>query len=267
MLPQPNVYRSIFRHRDGSYDWETELNYGWDLIDQASCGSLAACLVECIQGDGGIHVLPPGYLEALKQHCERRGMLLIVDEAQTGLGRTGTMFAFEQHNVVPDILTLSKPLANGLPLSAVVTSAELDEAGRQNGFMFFTTHTNDPLVAAVANTVLDIVLRDDLVANAKVRGEQLVLGLQSLQARYSFVGDVRGCGLMAGIEIIRGGSCKDRDPELATQISKSMWKSGLWCQLQDRSVFRIGPRINCTAEEIETGLGILEEVFSSIGSI
>lgn len=156
MLPQPNAYRSIFRHLDGSYDWKKELEFGWQMIDQASSGSLAACIVECIQGDGGIHVLPSGYLQALKQHCERRGMLLIIDEAQTGLGRTGRMFAFEHHGVVPDILTLSKPLANGLPLSAMVTSAEIDGAGRQNGFLFFTTHTNDPLVAAVGNKVLEM---------------------------------------------------------------------------------------------------------------
>lgn len=268
MLPQPNAYRSIFRHLDGSYDWKKELEFGWQMIDQASSGSLAACIVECIQGDGGIHVLPSDYLQALKQHCERRGMLLIIDEAQTGLGRTGRMFAFEHHGVMPDILTLSKPLANGLPLSAMVTSAEIDGAGRQNGFLFFTTHTNDPLVAAVGNKVLDIVLRDDLVTNAKVRGEQLVRGLQYLQRKYSFVGDVRGCGLMAGIEIIKGagGDCKDHDPELAMRISELMWKAGLWCQLQSGTVFRIGPRINCTSAEIAQGLEILEEVFDNVNT-
>jgi 4-aminobutyrate aminotransferase-like enzyme len=87
LLPAPNAYRSIFRHKDGTYDWETELNYGWNLIDSASCGSLAAVIVECIQSSAGIHVLPPGYLKAMKAHCEKRGMLLIVDEAQTGIGR------------------------------------------------------------------------------------------------------------------------------------------------------------------------------------
>jgi 4-aminobutyrate aminotransferase-like enzyme len=211
-------------------------------------------------------VLPPGYLQALKQHCERRGMLLIIDEAQTGLGRTGRLFAFEHHGVVPDILTLSKPLANGLPLSAMVTSAEIDDAGRRSGFLFFTTHTNDPLVAAVGNTVLDIVLRDNLVANAKARGEQLLRGLQHLQKKYSFVGDVRGCGLMAGIEIIKGAGddFKDYDHELAMRISRKMWKAGLWCQLQSGTVFRIGPRINCTSEEITQGLEIFEEVFDSV---
>lgn len=135
-----------------------------------------------------------------------------------------------------------------------------------NGFLFFTTHTNDPLVAAVGNKVLDIVLRDDLVTNAKVRGEQLLRGLQDLQNKYSFIGDVRGCGLMAGIEIIKGagGDCKGHDPEVALRISKLMWKAGLWCQLQSGTVFRIGPRINCTSDEIAQGLEILEAVFDNV---
>jgi 4-aminobutyrate aminotransferase-like enzyme len=264
MLPQPNAYRSRFRNPDGSYDWRSELDYGWDLYDQASCGSLAACLVECVQGDGGIHVLPQGYLQALKQHCERRGALLIVDEAQTGLGRTGTMFAFQDHGVVPDLLTLSKPLANGLPLSAVVMGGEINSVAKENGFLFFTTHTNDPLVAAVGNKVLEIVLRDDLVTNAKERGEQLLCGLRRLQDKYSFIGDVRGRGLMVGVEIVAGDGCKNHDPELASRLSRRMLKLALWCQLQNNTVFRIGPPINSTSEEIEVGLRMLEGVFSSV---
>ena len=209
-------------------------------------------------------MLPPGYLQALKQHCERRGALLIVDEAQTGLGRTGKLFAFQDNNIVPDILTLSKPLANGLPLSAVITSTEINSIAKENGFLFFTTHTNDPLVAAVGNKVLEIVLRDDLVTNARERGGQLLRGLRLLQCKYSFIGDVRGRGLMAGVEIVAGNGCRDHDPELASRLSMLMLKSGLWCQLQSKAVFRIGPSINCTSGEIEDGLRILEEVFSSV---
>ncbi|KAI0836596.1 pyridoxal phosphate-dependent transferase [Hypoxylon sp. FL0890] len=90
MLPTPNAYRSIFREPDGSHDWETELDCGWSLIDQASCGSLAAVILESIQSSAGIHVLPYGYLKALEKHCERRGMLLIVDQAQTGSDAAAT---------------------------------------------------------------------------------------------------------------------------------------------------------------------------------
>ncbi|SMQ55987.1 unnamed protein product [Zymoseptoria tritici ST99CH_3D7] len=263
MLPQPNAYRSPFRNRDGSYDWETELDYGWSLIDQSSCGSLAACLVECIQGDGGIHVLPPGYLKTIKQRCEARGMLLIVDEAQTGLGRTGKLFAIEHDDVVPDILTLSKPLANGLPLSAMVTSAEIDARGKEKGFLFFTTHTNEPLLAAVANTVLTVLVRDNLVQNAVARGEQLKNGFLKLKDRYACIGDVRGRGLMLGLEIVDDRRRKTGNPKLARALSEALWHKGVWCQLQAGAVFRIGPPITITSDQVSEGLRMMDEVFRS----
>lgn len=263
MLPQPNAYRSVFRHKDGSYDWKTELDYGWSLIDQASCGSIAACLVECVQGDGGVHVLPAGYLKALKRHCESRGALLIVDEAQTGLGRTGELFAIEHEKVVPDILTLSKPLGNGLPISAVVTSNEIDQVGKEKGFLFFTTHANDPLVAAVGEKVLEVVTRQNVFNNANDRGQQLFAGLRRLKERYGCIGDVRGLSLMAGIEIVSERDCKAPAAKLANALSKAMLQRGLWCQLQSQGTFRIGPPLTSTEQEIQEGLDILEEVFQS----
>lgn len=263
MLPQPNAYQSIFRHKDGTYDWETELNYGWSLIDQASCGSIAACLVECVQGDGGIHVLPTGYLIALKRHCDRRGILLIVDEAQTGLGRTGKLFAIEHENVVPDILTLSKPLGNGLPISAVVTSVEIDKVCKDKGFLFFTTHANDPLVAAVGEKVLEITTRPGTMENANARGEQLLAGLRRLEQKYGCIGDVRGVGLMAGIEIVSDRENKESAVHLAEELSKTMLQQGLWCQLQSQRVFRIGPPLTSTEKQIQEGLDILESVFKT----
>ena len=105
-LPAPDAYRSPFRHADGSHDWATELDYGFATLDRQSSGSLAACLVEPILSSGGILELPEGYLAVLHEKCRERGMLLVVDEAQTGLGRTGTMYAIERDGVVPDIITL-----------------------------------------------------------------------------------------------------------------------------------------------------------------
>jgi len=266
MLPPPNTYRSIFRNSDGSYDWEKELDYGWDLIDRASCGSLAACIVECIQSSAGMHVLPAGYLKALKKHCEQRGMLLIVDEAQTGIGRCGDLFAsvnFE--GVVPDILTLSKTLGNGIPLSAVVTSNEIERVCSERDYCFYTTHVNDPLPAAVGDKVLEIVLRDNLVENSRLRGNQLKDGLLKLQQKYGCIGDVRGRGLMCGVEIVRDRKAKSPAIALARQIANKMYELGLWANLSSHSsfggVFRIAPPIVITAHEIEEGLAIMEEAF------
>src|SRR3954469_15590559 len=125
-IPAPNAYRSRFV-RDGDYDWEGELDAAWELVDRQSSGGLAACLVEPILSSGGIIEPPPGYLAALQDKCRERGMLLVFDEAQTGLARTGDMYAFQRDGVGPDILTLSKTLGAGLPLAAVLTSAQIEE--------------------------------------------------------------------------------------------------------------------------------------------
>jgi 2,2-dialkylglycine decarboxylase (pyruvate) len=109
---------------------------------------------------GGIIELPKGYLAGLKQKCVERGMLLILDEAQTGMGRTGTMFAFERDGVVPDILVLSKTLGAGLPLAAVMTTDKISQTSDDRGFLFYTTHVNDPLPAAVGLKVIEVVQRD-----------------------------------------------------------------------------------------------------------
>lgn len=191
-LPTPDSYRPQFRHIDGSYDWETELAYGFSLVDRQSTGALAACLVEPILSSGGIIDPPVGYLARLKELCVERGMLLILDEAQTGLGRTGQMYAFERDGVVPDILTLSKTLGAGLLVAAVVTGDRIEEVCRERGFLFLTTHASDPLAATVANTVLDVIERDSLVERAAKLGEQLVDRLDALRDTYEVVGDVRG---------------------------------------------------------------------------
>jgi 4-aminobutyrate aminotransferase-like enzyme len=268
-LPTPNSYRSIFRHADGSHDWKTELDYGFSLLDKQSCGSLAAVIVEPILSSGGMLVLPPGYLRALKAHCVARNMLLIVDEAQTALGRAGDMFAFTHHaedaGVVPDIVTLSKTLGNGLPLSAVLTSTPIAQHAKDNGFLFYTTHVNDPLPAAVGDKVLEIVIRDDLCARSQRLGVKLQTGLRRLQSRYGCIGDVRGRGLMAGLEIVGDRATKVGAPEVGAAVAARMVELGLWAQLATMAsfggVFRVAPPITVTEEQLEEALGIMEEAF------
>jgi len=267
VLPSPNEYRSIFRHPDGSYDWETELNYGWSLVDTASNGSLAAVILEPILSSGGMHVLPKGYMKAMKAHCEKRGMLLIVDEAQTAIGRCGSMFAIEYDEVVPDILTLSKTLGNGLPLAAVVTSTEIEQTCFDRGFLFYTTHVNDPLPAAVGLKVLEIVVRDGLVERSQKAGSRLKSGLEALQKKYGCIGDVRGRGLMCGVEIVGNKETKEPDFELGDALARNMLALGLSANLATLKsfggVFRIAPPITITDEELELGLEIFENALKS----
>ncbi len=166
----PNAYRPRFTGPDGELDWLTELDDGFDLVDRQSAGSPAAFIAEPVLSSGGILELPPGYLAALRARCHERGMLLILDEAQTGVGRTGTRFACERDGVVPDILTLSKTLGAGLPLAAVLTTSAVEEAAHEAGFLFYTTHVSDPLPAAVGLKVIEVVLRERLAERAAAAG-------------------------------------------------------------------------------------------------
>lgn len=237
------------------------------MVDRVSSGSLAAVIMEPILSSGGMLALPPGYMKAMKVHCERRGMLLIIDEAQTGIGRCGDMFAFEHEGVVPDILTLSKTLGNGLPLSAVVTSNRIANLSKENGFLFYTTHVNDPLPAAVGLKVLEIVIRDHLVARSREAGFKLQAALQRLKSRYGCIGDVRGRGLMAGIEIVADQESKKPDLNLGNRLAEKMIELGLSANLSTMAsfggVFRIAPPITISNENLALGLSIMEEAFRS----
>ncbi|MGU3556014.1 aspartate aminotransferase family protein [Methylobacterium radiotolerans] len=260
-IPAPNAYRPTFA-RDGSADWQTELDYAFALVDRQSTGNLAAFLAEPILSSGGILELPPGYLAALKRKCTERGMLLILDEAQTGIGRTGLMFACERDGVVPDILTLSKTLGAGLPLAAVLTTPEIEDLCHARGFLFYTTHVSDPLPAAVGLKVLEIVRRDGLVGRAEAAGARLAARLRALQQRFACIGDVRGRGLLQGMEIVADRDTKVPAPELGDAITRRCLELGLSMNIVQLpgmgGVFRIAPPLTATDAEIDLGVDILE---------
>jgi 2,2-dialkylglycine decarboxylase (pyruvate) len=265
-IPAPSSYRPQFE-RNGASDWRAELDYTFDLVDRQSNGSLAAFIAEPILSSGGIIVLPPGYMAELKKKCEERGMLLILDEAQTGIGRTGLMFACERDGVTPDILTLSKTLGAGLPLAAVVTTAEIEEQAHARGYLFYTTHVSDPLPAAVGLKVLEIVERDRLATRAKEAGARLETGLRALQQRYPCIGDVRGEGLLLGIEIVLDRQSKQPAPELGARITDRCLDLGLSMNIVQLpgmgGVFRIAPPLTVSDSEIDLGLDMLEKAVAT----
>ncbi|MGY4651180.1 aspartate aminotransferase family protein [Mycobacterium sp. URHB0021] len=267
-LPTPNAYRSPFRHSDGTYDWMSELEYGFATIDAQSSGSLAACLVEPILSSGGIIEPPEGYLRRLKELCVQRGMLLIVDEAQTGVGRTGAMYAFERDRIEPDLLTLSKTLGAGLPVAAVVTSEEIERTCYERGFLFFTTHVSDPLAAAVALTVLTVVDRDGLVEQAARLGKQLTERLLDMQDRYGQVGDVRGRGLLQGIELVSDKTSKTPADSLGARVTAACLERGLHMNIVQLpgmgGIFRIAPPLTISDSELDAGLDILDDALASV---
>jgi len=267
-LPTPNAYRSPFRHADGTYDWRSELEYGFSAVDAQSSGSLAACLVEPILSSGGIIEPPPGYLRRLQELCAERGMVLIVDEAQTGIGRTGLMYAFQRDGIVPDLLTLSKTLGGGLPVAVVVTSEEIESVCHERGFLFFTTHVSDPLAGAVALTVLTVVERDGLVERADVLGQKLYARLAGMRERYEQVGDVRGRGLLQGIELVTDKQTKAPAESLGAEVTAACLARGLHMNIVQLpgmgGIFRIAPPLTVTDGELDAGLGILDEALAAV---
>src|SRR3954453_15340821 len=267
VLPPPDPYRPDILDVSGDFDWRRQLDLGFQLIDAQSTGALAACIVEPILSSAGVVVPPPGYLAALRDHCHARGMLLIFDEAQTGLYRTGDAYGFERDGVVPDIITLSKTLGAGLPLAAVVTSAEIEERAHELGYLFYTTHVSDPLVAAVGNTVLD-VLEDGVAAGVASKGELLHNGLLELMDRHAVVGDVRGRGLMQGMELVLDRTTKQSSPELGGAVTARCLELGLHMnvvQLREMGgTFRIAPALTTTDDELRLGLEILDQALGEV---
>jgi 2,2-dialkylglycine decarboxylase (pyruvate) len=267
-IPAPNAYRPRFATAGGELDWQRELDDGFDLIDRQTSGGLAAFIAEPILSSGGVIELPPGYLAALRNRCHERGMLLVVDEAQTGIGRTGRMFAHERDGITPDLLTLSKTLGAGLPLAAVLTTAEIEEKAHERGFLFYTTHVSDPLPAAVGLAVLDVVSREQLAGRAQQAGARLRAGLLALQDRHECIGDVRGRGLLLGVEIVADRASRKPAPDIGAGISRRCFELGLSMNIVQLpamgGVFRIAPPLTVSDAELDLGLDMLDRAITDV---
>lgn len=261
-IPAPNSYRPRFK----GVSWRQELDDSFDLLDRQCTGNLAAFIAEPILSSGGILDLPPGYLQALQAHCRARGMRLILDEAQTGVGRTGLMFAFERDGVVPDILTLSKTLGAGLPLSAVMTSDEISAVADERQFLFYTTHVNDPLPAAVGLKVLEIVQRDRLPERAEKMGARLAAGLRGLMQRHACIGDVRGRGLLMGLEFAAANGKSAGD--VSEAITAAAFDLGLSANIvrvgASDGTMRIAPPLTVADAEIDLGVELLDAAIKRV---
>ena len=211
--------------------------------------------------------LPPGYLARLREQCDERGMLLILDEAQTALGRVGAMYAFEQHDVVPDILT---PQQDARRRAAArrrrSPPGEIEEDAAAKGFLHFTSHVTDPLPAAVGRAVLRTVLADDLPARAAALGARLRAGLLELQQRHEAIGDVRGQGLLLGVDLVADRETREPAPDYSTAVTARSLELGVNVNIVKfpgfGSVLRIAPPLTATTDEIDLGLEILDKALT-----
>jgi 2,2-dialkylglycine decarboxylase (pyruvate) len=266
-LPAPNAYHCPVRHCRHACDG-TCLEVGFDMVDAQSTGSLAALIAEPVESSGGVIVPPDGYWQKVKEHCDRRGMLLIFDEAQTAFGRLGRDFAFQHFGVEPDILTLSKTLGGGLPLSATVISEAMEADCHDKGFMHPTSHVSDPLPAQVALAVLDVLAEDGLNARALAMGEHLAAGLRHLQEKHEIIGDVRGFGLLQGVELVKDRETRAPDAATGRAITNRCMALGLSMNIVSvglmASMWRIAPPLTVTREEIDRGIAIIDQAITEM---
>jgi len=233
-------------------------------LDEAGIDRIAAILAEPIQGVGGVVVAPPGYLEALQRIAHDRGGLLIIDEVQSGFGRTGSMFVTSQYEIEPDILVMGKAMANGIPAAAYIARDEIGEAIERPTF---STYGGNPLVSAAALATIDYMVDNDLPARARHAGARFVAGLEELASRHDLLGDIRGRGLFIGVELVldRDTRAPASDQTLAVidecrDNKLIVGKSGPY-----GSVVRIGPPLTISDDQVDTALSILDGALTTIG--
>jgi len=216
---------------------------------------VAAIFVEPIQGEGGYIVPPPEFHRELQKIAKKYEILYVADEVQSGMGRTGKMFAMEHFGVVPDIMALAKGIASGMPLGAMVARSDIMvwEAGSHA-----STFGGNPVSCSAALATIEL-LEAELMANAKIRGEYLMTELRELQKSMECMGDVRGKGLMVGVELVKDRDTKERATDWRNEVIQKAFQKGLLLLGCGENTIRFSPALTVTVEEIDACLSIFEE--------
>ncbi|MBI2762666.1 MAG: aspartate aminotransferase family protein [Chloroflexi bacterium] len=267
----PSIYLapfpSVWREFDGDEDRATEVSLQrlrTMFAGVVPASTVAAIFIEPIQGEGGYLPAPTSFLRGLRELCDEHGILLVADEIQTGYGRTGAMWAFERAGIVPDVVCIAKAIANGLPLSAIATSRDLQE--RWGRGAHGSTYGGNPVACAAALAVLETIESEGLVANAAARGAELTAGLSRLQAEDERIGDVRGPGLMVGVELVSDRASKKADGALVDRLVARAADLGLLilaCGVEHQ-VVRWIPPIDASRAEIAEALEIFGEALRTV---
>lgn len=255
--PYPYCYRCPYRlEYPGCGLWCVDFIEEWILGKYVPPEEVAAVVFEPIAGEGGYVVPPPGFFGKLKELADGHGMLLVDDEIQSGMGRTGRWFAIEHWGVVPDIVALAKALAGGLPLGATVGRAEIMSLPRGS---HASTFGGNPVSCAAACATIDAMEREGLVERARDLGERALKRAREMMEEIDYVGDVRGKGLMIGIELVKDRRTKEPHPELLRETIRNSFRNGLLVIGAGTSVIRISPPLVITPEALDRGLAILEQ--------
>jgi 2,2-dialkylglycine decarboxylase (pyruvate) len=263
VMPEPNAYRPYIEAGSEEESALACLELGLKMFDMQSSGRPAAIIIEPIISAGGVLVPPRAYMHALRRAADKRGMLLIFDEAQTAFGRIGHKTGSEFFGVTPDIMSVSKTLGGGLPLAATITTPAVEDSVHSKGFNFYTSHVSDPLPAEVGLAVLRVIAEEHLVERTRTVGGYLRGRLEELQQRYEAIGDVRGEGLLLGVELVQDRESRKPNHELGGRTTKRCFDLGLSMNIRRRpergSVWRIAPPLTVSTQEIDRAVAILDQ--------
>lgn len=262
----PYAYRSPFG--DDPDFVEKCLKISFEIADSNFTGKPAAVIVEPVMSAGGVVVPPPGYIAALRKMAHERGMLLIMDESQTGLGKTGRMWGHQHEDIVPDIMTVSKHFGAGLPVSAVCTSSAIAEQAVGNGYFATRSHACDPIVCAAGVASIDIIQEEGLVERAAVIGTRVQAQLQEMMQEVDAIGDIRGRGVLHGLELVEDRKTKAPANELARAVVQHCQDAGLLVQARGShgrlNVIRLVPPMTSSDAEIDEGMSILRTALRAV---
>jgi len=243
---------------------QSEGQGGGVQVDGVEVDGVAAFICESILSCGGQVILPDGFLEAAYAHVRSHGGICIADEVQVGFGRVGSNFwGFEMQGVIPDIVTMGKPIGNGHPLAAVVTNREIADAF-DNGMEYFNTFGGNPVSCAVGLAVLDVIEEEQLMANAKKVGDYFMRRLSELKENHQLIGDVRGSGLFVGVEFVDNEIDRNPNPEIASYIVERMRESRILLSTDGpaNNVIKIKPPMIFTNANVDHVINALRKILN-----
>ncbi len=258
--PFPNPYRPVVYRRKGEDDGEAVVRYIEDeILNQIlPPKDVAGILVETIQGEGGYIVPPDGFYPALRKLCDKHGILMILDEVQCGMGRTGKWWAIEHFGVEPDMITTAKGIASGLPLGACIArKSVMDWAPGTHG----NTYGGNPISCAASLATIDLI-ENGFMQNAAEVGAYAMDALEEMKSRHPSIGDVRGKGLMIGVEFVTDRETKEPAHDLTERVVTLGYERGLLMLSCGKSVIRIAPPLSMSKSEMDEGLKIFEEALT-----
>ena len=260
----PEVYRVPFPNDYRGPDWETALAaLERALVTQVAAETVAAIVIEPVQGEGGFVVAPREFMQGVRRICDEHGIVMVVDEVQTGFGRTGKLFAIEHYDVEPDLITVAKSIAMGLPLSGVIGKAEIMDAPGDSAIG--GTYVGNPVAQAAAHAVLDVIEEENLCARATVLGDTMRARMENWKERFPQIGDVRGLGAMLAIELVRDPSTKEPDAETATAVVEEAVSNGLLLLKSGiySNCIRVLAPLTLTDAELDEALGVWEQALET----